>query len=176
MVDEFQDTNFVQYELIKHLSSYHKNVFCVGDPDQSIYGFQAASPELFRELAKRDDVEVLKLEVNYRSGANLIAAANTALGETRRYVSNKGDSGTITVHHRPAGLEDQAQFIARELIPDIVRRLGLDLSNIAILYRDKSVGTTIARHIKEAGLEFMRIDGGSPIQSTPLIDLKPMAF
>jgi DNA helicase-2/ATP-dependent DNA helicase PcrA len=67
-------------------------------------------------------------------------------------------------------LDDQAQFIANELIPDIVARLGLDLSDIAVLYRDKSVGTKVAKHVKQAGIEFIRIDNGDPLPSSPFVD------
>lgn len=170
-VDEYQDMIPALDRLVRTLCFKEGiRLFAVGDPDQSIFGFQAASPELFHELTKRKEVEVLKLGVNYRSGYNLITAASAVLGETRGYTSNKKDTGTISVHHRPAGLDDQAKFIAHDLIPSIIHRLGLDPCNVAILYRDKSVGTAIAEHVKEAGFEFVRLDKGSPIQSTPLID------
>lgn len=171
LVDEYQDMVPALDGLVRTLCfKQGVRLFAVGDPDQSIFGFNAATPELFQQIAEREDVEDVSLEFNYRSGTNLIAAAAAALGETRDYKSGKKEPGAIAIHSKPNGLDDQAQFIANELIPGLVARLGIDLSDIAVLYRDKSVGTKVASHIKQAGIEFIRIDSGNPLPSSPFVD------
>lgn len=171
LVDEYQDMVPALDRLVKTLCfKQGMRLFAVGDPDQSIFGFNAATPDLLRQLANRKDVESVTLELNYRSGTKLIAAAAAALGEAREYKSGKDEPGAIYLYHCSNGLTQQAEFIATKLVPNIVARLGVDLSDIAILYRDKTIGTAIAKDIKKAGTEFIRIDNGNPLPSSPFVD------
>src|SRR5512145_588736 len=76
LVDEFQDTNLAQYALVKHLASHHKNIFCVGDPDQSIYAWRGADYRNVRRFEQDfPDAQVVLLEENYRSRQNILDAA-----------------------------------------------------------------------------------------------------
>ena len=80
LVDEFQDTNLVQYKLIKLLSSVHKNLFVVGDEDQCIYSWRGANFQNIFNLQKDfKDVKTFKLERNYRSTKNILTLANNVI-------------------------------------------------------------------------------------------------
>ena len=80
LVDEFQDTNLAQYALVKHLASHHKNIFCVGDPDQSVYAWRGAD---YRNIKRFEqdfpDAQVVLLEQNYRSHQNILDAATSVI-------------------------------------------------------------------------------------------------
>lgn len=172
VVDEYQDMVPALDRLVRTLCFKEgMRLFAVGDPDQSIYGFQDASPELLVELAKREDVERIQLRLNYRCGQQIITAAETALGQRRDYRSSRREPGTITIHHRPKGLADQAKFMVEELIPGILARLpDGDLSDIAVLYRDLNTGSVIAREVQRRGWDFIRLDRGNPLPQSPFID------
>ena len=78
-VDEFQDTNTVQYKLIKLLCGVHKNMFVVGDEDQSIYSWRGANIENINNFIKDFNCTIYKLEQNYRSTTNILDAANDVI-------------------------------------------------------------------------------------------------
>lgn len=172
VVDEYQDMVPALDRLVRKLCfEQGMRLFAVGDPDQSIYGFNDASPELLVRLAERQGVQQVKLELNYRSGQRIIAAAEAALGQRRAYRSNLAEPGTITLHRRPDGLADQATFIATELVPAILSRLSDgDPSDIAILYRDHHTGSAMAKEVQAAGWNFIRMDRGNPLPQSPFTD------
>jgi len=171
-VDEYQDMVPALDRLVRTLCFKEgMRLFAVGDPDQSIYGFQDASPDLLLELAQRQEVESIQLRLNYRSGQQIIAAAETALGQRRDYRSSKQEPGSITIHKRPLGLEDQAKFISEELVPQIIKRLpDGDPSDIAVLYRDYTTGSAIAQEVQRCGWDFIRLDRGNPLPQSPFTD------
>ena len=120
LVDEFQDTNKVQYELIKLLGAGHRNVFVVGDDDQSIYGWRGADVRNMQSLQQDfGDAVLVKLEENYRSTKPILDAANAViarnrgrLGKTLRTVRPGGESIVVLA---AADERDEAEWIAREL-------------------------------------------------------------
>lgn len=76
LIDEFQDASSIQFEIMKMLSDIHKNIFVVGDDDQSIYGFRGAAPKVMKGFAESyKDCDIYKLNVNYRSAGNIVYAA-----------------------------------------------------------------------------------------------------
>src|SRR3546814_9794462 len=95
----------------------------VGDVDQSIYGFTGANPELLRRLAQRPDVEEIRLGLNYRSGSQIVAASEYALGEARGYqAAENAPEGTIYFHPRPGTYSAQARHVMETLLPEIMER------------------------------------------------------
>ncbi len=142
LVDEFQDTNNLQYELIKNLANKKKNVFIVGDEDQSIYAFRGANIENIRKF-KRDfpNPRIILLEENYRSTNTILKAANQVIRSNKNRIeknlfSKKGDGAPITLFkgfdHR-----DEVEYVV-ESIQRLLRK-GYRYQDMAILYRTNNM-------------------------------------
>jgi DNA helicase-2/ATP-dependent DNA helicase PcrA len=170
VVDEYQDLGVPLHRLVLSLCmGAGIRLLAVGDPDQSIYGFTGARPELLVELSRLENVERVVLRFNYRSGTTLVAAAAAALGEGRDYEAKGSYAGTIDVYDCPDGLEAQAERICGSVIPEaLARREGRTLGDIAILYVDWNDGDVIARKVAESGMHAIRIDRGAPYAKTAL--------
>ena len=171
LVDEYQDLGRALHRLVLCLSLQAGiRLIAVGDPDQSIYGFAGAEPALLQELATRDEFESVTLKLNYRCGPTIIRASEVSLGETRGYQSGIDESGTIDIHHRPDGVEDQATFICDQIIPSALkRRDGRQLGSVAVLYRTQFDGDPIADAAEDRGWDFIRIDQGNPYPRSPVV-------
>ena len=137
LVDEYQDTNEVQYKLSKLLASKYKNIFVVGDPDQSIYMFRGAN---FRNILnfERDykNVKVIPLEENYRSTNNILEAANSVIKNNKERKeknlwSNKGEGKKIKYLRAYDGKHEI------QLVLDEIKRIKdeYDYNDISVLYR-----------------------------------------
>ena len=170
VVDEYQDLGIPLHRIVDNLCFPEgSQLFAVGDPDQSIYGFTGARPQLLRDLASSPQVQSVHLPFNYRSGPTIVRASEIALGEARGYQARGAHAGTVDFHERPAGLEDQALYICGGLIPDALARVaGLRLGEIAVLYLNKNDGDVIAGATRQHGLPTMRIDKGAPYPKTRL--------
>lgn len=116
MIDEYQDLAPGLHRIVSALSIDDGNstLFAVGDPDQAIFGFTGTRPELLLELADRPDVHRVDLRTNYRCGAVIAEAARRILGTDVQPHTMRG-GGAVTVHHEPAGLSAQADYIARRI-------------------------------------------------------------
>jgi len=157
LVDEFQDTNKVQYELIKLLGAGHRNVFAVGDDDQSIYGWRGADVRNMQSLQQDfGDAVLVKLEENYRSTKPILDAANAViarnrsrLGKTLRTVRPGGESIVVLA---AADERDEAEWIAREL----QRRVqgGALHTECAILYRTNAQSRALEEALRRAGVPY----------------------
>lgn len=144
MVDEYQDTNVTQYLLIRILSQKHRNLCCVGDDDQSIYSWRGAEIENILRFGKDfTDAKTIRLERNYRSTANILAAASNLishnqgrLGKTLKVAENSPaqqcENAKIKVVSSYNG-EEEAQYIVDAI--ESARREGFHYSNMAILVR-----------------------------------------
>ncbi len=138
LVDEFQDTNTVQYRLIRALVNEKKNVFIVGDEDQSIYAFRGANIENIQRF-KRDyhPVNTIVLEQNYRSTNTILKAANAVIKENKNRIkknlfSTKGDGDKI-VFFKAYSERDEVEYVAETI--RLLVRSGIDYQSIAVLYR-----------------------------------------
>ncbi|QMS84883.1 ATP-dependent helicase [Candidatus Xianfuyuplasma coldseepsis] len=141
LVDEFQDTNNVQYELIKLLVNENKNIFIVGDEDQSIYAFRGANIENINKF-KRDykNYYLVLLEQNYRSTNNILNAANNIIQNNstripKNLFSEKGKGEPIT-HYKGVTARDEVEYVAMKIIHMV--RKGYEYNDFAILYRANS--------------------------------------
>jgi DNA helicase II / ATP-dependent DNA helicase PcrA len=172
VVDEYQDLGLTLHRLVMSLCFSAGNtcrLFTVGDPDQSIYSFTGAQPELLEQLAEDERVEKVHLRLNYRSRSNIVSASEVALGENRGYESAGGDGGIIDFHKCEDGLAHQAKHACEDLIPQVLASgVARNLGEIAILYRDKKVGDIAAEVAGDAGLEFIRVDANAPYRCTPM--------
>ena len=162
LVDEFQDTNRLQYLWIKLLAGRENAVFAVGDDDQSIYGFRGAEAANMREF-QRDFAQgnVIKLEQNYRSQGNILDAANAViqhnkdrLGKNLWTDAGKGEPIRI---YAAASDNDEAQFIVDEV--KALERTGVSLVDMALLYRSNAQSRVLEHALFRAGLAY-RVYGG----------------
>lgn len=172
VVDEYQDLGLPLHRIVLELCfKAGIRLLAVGDPDQSIYGFNGARPELLSELAKRDDVEKVQLRLNYRCGTTIVRASEIVLDvqHGQSDVPPDAPEGTMNFYQCQNGIEEQAKKICTEIIPAALKKKGRKLGNIAVLYLDKKDGDMIAKAAKNAGFEFIRIDQNAPYQKTPLI-------
>ncbi len=144
MVDEYQDTNVTQYLLLRLLSQKHRNICCVGDDDQSIYSWRGAEIENILRFEKDfTNSKIIRLERNYRSTANILAAASSLISHNQGRLgknlvvaenspANSKENNKIKIVSTYSG-SDEAAYIASEI--DNLHRSGLPYSEIAVLVR-----------------------------------------
>jgi len=168
VVDEYQDLGVALDDMVVSLVKLAGlRLIAVGDPDQSIYGFTGTDPMLLRDLSSRLGISPTLLRFNYRSGREIIRASTVALGEARDYEARSPQTGAIHFHHCSEGLDDQAAFICRDLIPAICSRNSkTTLGTIAVLYASQKEGTSIAQAAADAGIAVQRVDNGAPYRKT----------
>jgi superfamily I DNA/RNA helicase len=169
IVDEYQDLGVPLHQMVEILCLDEKiRLFAVGDPDQSIYGFNGSRPNLLRDLAQHDDVELVKLKLNYRCGSDIIKASSALLGPHHESESSGTQAGIIYAYECEEGLEAQLDKVFCEIIPGFLTRSPESkLGDIGILYTDQYVGQLVADAAKVAGYDFVRFDQGSPYPRTP---------
>jgi DNA helicase-2/ATP-dependent DNA helicase PcrA len=162
LVDEFQDTNRLQYRWLKLLAGPATRLFAVGDDDQSIYGFRGANvanlAEFEREYARG---RVVRLEQNYRSQGNILDAANALIAHNRRRLGKNlwtaaGEGEPLRVYEGESDA-DEARFVAGEV--ERLRREALRLSEIAVLYRSNAQSRVIEHALFGAQIPY-RVYGG----------------
>ena len=146
LVDEFQDTNLVQYKLVKLLVSVHKNLFVVGDEDQCIYSWRGANfHNIFNLKNDFDNVKVFKLEQNYRSSKNILSLANNVISNNKERLEKKlwteKDDGFPPVVYSAFDERDEALFVATEI--EKLREEGYKLSDFAVLMRINALSRPI---------------------------------
>ena len=170
IVDEYQDLGLPLHRIVLSLCvGGGVRLFAVGDPDQSIYGFTGADPDLLRQLSEMKGVESVQLRFNYRSGQTIIDASEVALGEKRGYTSKGESAGTINFYKYPDGMEQQAKQICDEIVPAALkRREGRKLGDVAVLYFDRYDGDLIEAAAQNAGMQFVRTDRGAAYVKTPV--------
>jgi DNA helicase II / ATP-dependent DNA helicase PcrA len=164
-VDEYQDLGHALHELVLQLCfQAGVRLFAVGDPDQSIYAFTGANPELLQSLTTRPGVRPIHLRFNYRCGTSIIEAAQAALGEDRDYRAPDGaHEGNVFFHPVEGDLSDQAALVVDQLIPAIVNR-GAPLHEIAVLYRNANHGNEVAQRAQAANIPIVRADTQALVQ------------
>lgn len=139
MIDEFQDTNYAQYVWAKLLAARHRNIFVVGDPDQSIYSWRGAEPGNVKKfLRDYPDCRVVKLEKNYRSSPQIIAAANAVIRNNaereEKQLFTDNSEGEKIIYFCAGDSFQEAQFVA-STIADLVDREGRKYNDCAVFYR-----------------------------------------
>jgi len=153
LVDEFQDTNLVQYKLIKLLSSVHQNLFVVGDEDQCIYSWRGANfHNIFNLKEDFDDVKVFKLERNYRSTRNILTLANNVISNNKERLDKNlwtdKDAGVEPVVFTAFDERDEAMFVAKTIDDLLVE--GYSYNDFVVLMRVNA----LSRPIEEALMGF----------------------
>ena len=150
LVDEFQDTNDLQYEIVHLLASKHRNLFIVGDEDQSIYAFRGSNIKKF--ISDFPEHLTIMLNQNYRSKDTILKAANSVIQNNRNRIkkelfSTLGTGDKVT--HFKAGTDEEEAYYVYEKIKAYWKN-GVKLNNIAILYRNNAM----SRRFEDIFLKF----------------------
>lgn len=162
MIDEYQDTNTVQYKFARLLSDKYKNICVVGDDDQGIYAWRGADIKNIQSFEEDfGDVEVVKLERNYRSTKNVIEAAVSVIQQNNARVNKelwtaKGRGDDITVYQARDQIEE-AEYVVDEI--NDLQRKDISLSNIAVLYRTNYQSRVIEEELLRNGLPYRLVGG-----------------
>jgi len=160
LVDEFQDTNKLQLEISKKLTEKNKNLFVVGDPDQSIYSWRNAEPRNLLDFEKLfPEASIIKLDQNYRSTKSIIAVAdklisnNTERFKRELWTGNKDGNDAVLITARNPSSE--AEFVTRELSYLISK--GISPEEIAVMYRVNSQSRNMEDKLEELQIPYRLI-------------------
>ena len=162
LVDEFQDTNAVQYAWLRHLAGKTPSLMVVGDDDQSIYGWRGARIENIQQFqTDYPNAEMIRLEQNYRSTATILQAANALIGNNSGRLGKElwtdGNEGEPIALYAGFNEQDEARFIVERIEQGI--RDGLARSEMAILYRSNAQSRVLEEALLRSGIPY-RIYGG----------------
>ncbi len=137
-IDEYQDLGGPLHQIVSHLRRAGSRIFAVGDPDQCILGFTGADPSYLLDLSADDAFRPIRLRFNYRSGANLIAAAEASLGSARNYrpAPDRVHEGDIEFEEVNGGLVEQARRVIHHIVPELITA-GVEPHEIAVLYKQR---------------------------------------
>ena len=162
MVDEYQDTNQIQYAFIKMLAEAHNNICVVGDDDQCIYQWRGADIRNILEFEKDfKDAKVIKLEQNYRSTSNILEAAHSVIshnkGRKQKKLWTDQEAGNKLIYRRAEDEKDEAYFVASEI--NRMKGPSQRYSDFAILYRTNAQSRNFEEALSRRGIPY-RVLGG----------------
>ena len=162
LVDEFQDTNTLQYAWLRNLAGSETSLFAVGDDDQSIYGWRGAKVENMREFERQfANVKVVRLEQNYRSTGTILAAANALIAHNRERLGKNlwSDAGNGEPIHLYAAYneQDEARFVVEQI--EAWAAAGNPRAEAAILYRSNAQSRAFEEALMVRRIKY-RVYGG----------------
>ena len=174
LVDEYQDTNRLQADVVRHLASTHQNVMVVGDDAQSIYGFRGATFKNIMEFPTLfPGTTIYKLEENYRSTQPILNLANTIIEGARekysKHLFTRKLDGPLPVLVEAAGENAQSRFIAQKILE--LREEGIPLDEMAVLFRSSFHSFDLEIVLSRAGLPFVKRGGMKFIETAHVKDL-----
>ncbi len=162
LIDEYQDTNNLQYLLASLLAGRYENICVVGDDDQSIYRFRGATIQNILDFEKQyQGAKVIRLEQNYRSTQSILDAANAVIANNRgrkgkRLWTNNGVGDKI-LHYEAMNESDEASFVANQILSE---SHGHGFQNFAVLYRTNAQSNALEYAFRRSGVRY-RIIGGT---------------
>ena len=168
MIDEFQDVDPLQYELMETLVAHHRNLFVVGDPDQTIYSWRGANVKYLLDFDKRfTGVKTIVMNRNYRSTNEVLSVANSLIAKNamrienamriaKNLVSMRGEGPRVLCRHakNPA---DEAEWIARKMRG--LHKEGVPYSAMAVIYRAHFVTRELETQLKKAEVPYAIYSG-----------------
>lgn len=163
MIDEFQDIDELQYRLMEVLAAYHKNLFVVGDPDQTIYTWRGASGKYLMEFDTHfAGTKTIYMMENYRSTPEILAAVNHLIAKNRNRIEKELvpmlPTGPKPLYHHAAGADGEGHWLANE-----VKRLhedeGVPYRDIAVLYRAHYVTRSLEEQLLAADVPYTIYSG-----------------
>ncbi len=162
-VDEYQDTNHVQYTLTKLLANKYRNLCVIGDSDQSIYNFRGADISNILDFEKDyPDAKVIKLEQNYRSTQTILDAADSIIDKNKNrpkkqmWTEQNGGDLIEVIHARSE--REEAEFVAKE-IESLMGDSGVALNDIVVLYRTNAQSRIVEEGFLKYGIPYKVIGG-----------------
>ncbi len=175
LVDEYQDTNYSQYMIIKQLASKHNNICVVGDDAQSIYAFRGARIENILNF-KNDypNTKIFKLEQNYRSTQNIVNAANSLIeknkNQIKKNVFSENSIGS-KIHISEAFTDNEEAYVIANQINDTHFREHISFTDFAVLYRTNAQSRTIEDALRKKNIPYKIYGGTSFYQRKEIKDL-----
>ncbi len=172
LVDEYQDTNPIQNEIIRHIVSDHKNIFVVGDENQSIYGFRGAVRESFTQFSCRyPETKSFTLNTNFRSTKNIVDTANKLLEakikeKLEAHRSKGNEIILINGENRRAVAQNAVLFLKKKIAQG-----KLSIGDCAFLYRKRSLATDVTAALQEHGLAFATDSDGRFLERKEIRDV-----
>lgn len=174
MIDEYQDTNKLQAELVRGLTSLKKNIMVVGDDAQSIYSFRGANFQNIMDFPEQyPDTKIIKLEENYRSTQNILNFANRIYEgaiekfDKELYTHRTGGSSPLIV----AAINDkmQSHFIVDQILE--LREQGVPLSDIAVLFRSSYFSFDLELELTKANIPYVKFGGMKFVETAHIKDV-----
>jgi DNA helicase-2/ATP-dependent DNA helicase PcrA len=173
LVDELHDVNPVQARLVEALAAEGSHLVAVADPDQSIYGWRGADPEVVDRFAGAEGTRVFPLQTNYRSTPEVVALAQETLPAGnpygKRLVAHRPASGAPPVVAHLASVQDEAAFVTQR-IADLLTG-GRSPGEIAVLYRAHHHSVELQLALNAAGVEFELFSGARFVESAHVKDV-----
>jgi len=175
LVDEYQDTNFSQYMIVKQLAKVHENLCVVGDDAQSIYGFRGADIQNILNFKKDyPDYRLFKLEQNYRSTGNIVNAANSIIeknkAQIRKNVWTANDAGSKIILNRLLTDNHEGHFVA-QTIHALTSSGKLSFADCAVLYRTNAQTRPFEEAFRKINIPYKIYAGTSFYQRKEIKDL-----
>ncbi|HMQ30982.1 MAG TPA: UvrD-helicase domain-containing protein [Chloroflexaceae bacterium] len=164
LVDEYQDTNRAQYILVKQLATKRRNLFVVGDDDQSVYGWRGADIRNIRQFEQDyPDAQVILLEQNYRSTQSILDTAQAVInaGDKRKHVKKlwtENGEGLQVSLHEGYDQDEEAGFVGDE-IGRLVASGDFSLRDCAIMYRTNAQSRAVEDTLRRRGLRYQLVGG-----------------
>lgn len=163
LVDEYQDTNGAQYQLTKILAAKHHNLCVVGDADQSIYGWRGADIRNIMDFEQDyPEARTIKLEQNYRSTKNILAAANAVIehniNRKKKELWTENTTGEKITVYEAGDERDEAQFIATTVMKQKTI-FNASYGDIAILYRTNAQSRVVEETFMRSGIPYTMVGG-----------------
>jgi DNA helicase-2/ATP-dependent DNA helicase PcrA len=165
LVDEFQDTNMAQYVLVQLLAGERRNLFAVGDPDQSIYAFRGADyRNVLRFRQDYPDAQVILLEENYRSHQLILDAATGVINQntdrTPKDLFSRRKQGPMTLVYEAYNEDDEARYVV-ETIAELVVRGEYEPGEFAIMYRTNAQSRALEDAFRRANMPYRLVGATS---------------
>jgi DNA helicase II / ATP-dependent DNA helicase PcrA len=165
LVDEFQDTDPVQYEILNMLTIENKNVFVVADDDQSIYSWRGANPENINRFIKEFKIKTpVFLDINYRSGNKILEAAQRVIVKTKRIEPNKNFKVPKNIENHLnlqffMDEKSEIEYVLKKI--EDWRSQNIDFKEMAIIYPYHKIGQQLEKHLLQAQIPFQLAEGKS---------------
>ena len=175
MVDEYQDTNFSQYLIVKKLVAVHQNICVVGDDAQSIYAFRGANIQNILNFEKDyPDLKVFKLEENYRSTQNIVEVANSVIAKNQDQIKKKvfsqKESGEKIAVYKAFSDNEEGKLVAESILQEKANK-NLNNHDFAILYRTNSQSRAMEEALRKLNIPYKIYGGLSFYQRKEIKDL-----